>query len=218
MQPLGSHDVRFDQRMQRAQRKGARAHLIGQRRHAEVYSFPTKALALSVQRLVLAEFLEQDQREKVGAQEAARRRMEGRRRLRNLLARAAGEPLPHRLHHLPLPWNDLQGLGDVLAQSGQVIRSAAGTRRRRRHNHSLTGLMFRKGLAPILATHERRCAPGGGGSLGGKCVLVGGRLGLLKLHFELLEKPRLAFRACAVKFAPELLDFKLQARDQRQGL
>nr|OAP97022.1 hypothetical protein A4U53_37360 [Rhizobium leguminosarum] len=45
MQPLGSQDVRFDQRMDRLQRRGASADLICQRRQAEVDTLSGIALA-----------------------------------------------------------------------------------------------------------------------------------------------------------------------------
>jgi hypothetical protein len=42
--------------------------------------------------------------------------MERRRRLADLLAVAAGKLLANMLDHLALPWDDLQRLGEVLAQ------------------------------------------------------------------------------------------------------
>lgn len=52
--------------------------------------------------------------------------MEGRWRLGDLLAFAAGELLPHGLNDLPLTRDDLQGLGDILAELRQLGRAAAG--------------------------------------------------------------------------------------------
>src|SRR5467141_1415300 len=57
--------------------------------------------------------------------------MERRRWLGDLLAGPAGELLPHRLDHLPLARDDLQCLGDVLAELGQPAaadRARAGSR------------------------------------------------------------------------------------------
>jgi hypothetical protein len=42
----------------------------------------------------------------------------GRRSLRDPLAGAAGELLPHVLQHLPVARHHLEGLGDVLAELG----------------------------------------------------------------------------------------------------
>jgi hypothetical protein len=42
--------------------------------------------------------------------------MERRRRLRNRLALPAGEALAHRLDHLPLARDDLERLGNILAE------------------------------------------------------------------------------------------------------
>ena len=89
MQPFGRQNMGLDQSMQRTQRGGARAHLIGQRRKAQVDAFAGVALALAVQRLMLAELLEQDHRQQAGSREAARRDMERRGRLRDRFASPA---------------------------------------------------------------------------------------------------------------------------------
>ena len=79
--------------MQRRQRDGTGAYLVGQRREAELDAFAGIALALAVQRLMLAELLEQDHGQQARAGPAARGGMERRRRLGDLLAVAAGELL-----------------------------------------------------------------------------------------------------------------------------
>ena len=60
MQPLGGQDMALNQRVQRAQRRGAGADLIGERRQAQLDALAGIALALPVERLMLAELLEQD--------------------------------------------------------------------------------------------------------------------------------------------------------------
>jgi hypothetical protein len=116
MQPLGGQDVRLDQCMKRLQGRRTGADLIGQRREAQIDALPPVAVALAVQWLMLAELLEQDHGQEIGAGKAARCHMEGRRRLSDCLAVPARELLAHRLDHLPLPRNDLQRLGDVFAE------------------------------------------------------------------------------------------------------
>jgi len=86
---------------------------------------------------VLTELLEQDHRQEVRPGKAARRHMERRRRLGDLLAVAAGKLLAHRLDHLPLARDDLQCLGDVFPQLRQLARTAAGAALRRRDNDTL---------------------------------------------------------------------------------
>jgi hypothetical protein len=108
--------VGLDQRMQRLQCRHAGTHLVGQRRYAEVNAFAAVSLALPVQRLVLAELLEQDHRQQIRSGEATRRHMERRRRLRDRLTPPARELLAHRLDHLPGPGNGLQRFGNVLAK------------------------------------------------------------------------------------------------------
>ena len=82
MQPLGRQDMGLDQRMERLQDRRAGADLVGQRRDAQIDAFAPVSLALAVQRLVLAELLEQDHGQQVWSGKAARRHMERRRRLR----------------------------------------------------------------------------------------------------------------------------------------
>nr|OAP97021.1 hypothetical protein A4U53_37355 [Rhizobium leguminosarum] len=67
--------------------------------------------------------------------------------LGDLLAFAAGELLPHRLDHLPLTRDDLQGLGDVFAQLRQLARTATRAARRGRDNDTLARQMFREWFA-----------------------------------------------------------------------
>lgn len=61
---------------------------------------------------MLGELLEQDHPQKVRAGKAARRHVEGCWRLRDLLAFAAGELLPHRLDDLPLTRDDFEHISD----------------------------------------------------------------------------------------------------------
>jgi hypothetical protein len=138
--------------MQRTQRRGASAHLIGERRQAQRDALAGVALALPVQRLMLAELLEQDQRQKARASEAARRDMKRRGRLRNRLALPAGESVARRLDHLPLAGHDLERLRDILAELLKLRRTAAGVALRLcDHNplarQMLRGLLSRRPLA-----------------------------------------------------------------------
>ncbi|AMK24185.1 hypothetical protein K426_16265 [Sphingobium sp. TKS] len=119
MQSLGGKDVGFDQEIERHQRGGAGADLIGQSGKAQVHAFPGIAITLAVKRLMRAELLEQQHRQEAGAKEPAGRDVERRRRLGDLLTIPAGELLPHGLNHLPLSRHDLKRLGDILTQLAQ---------------------------------------------------------------------------------------------------
>ncbi len=217
MQPLGGQDMALNQRVQRAQRRGAGADLIGERRQAEVDALAGIALALPVERLMLSELLEQDHRQQARTGKATRRDMERRRRLGDGLASPAGEPLSNRLNHLPLTGDDLERLRDILAELRQLRRTAAGAALRRRDHDPLAGQMLRKGpprRPPALEGFDdcrRR------GAFRRQLVLDGVRLGVLQLHLQLVEKPLLTFRARAIKRAPKLLDLQLQSRNQRLG-
>jgi hypothetical protein len=116
VEPLGRQDMRFDQSVERHRREHAGPDLVGQRRNAEIDVLAFEASALAVQRNVLPELVEQDRRQKLRADEAARSGMERRRGLGNRFAVATGELLAHRLDHLPLARDHFQRLGDVLAE------------------------------------------------------------------------------------------------------
>jgi len=81
MQPLGGEHGALDLRKERLKRDRTGADLVGQRRHAQIATFPPVALALTVQRPTLPEPPEQDHGQQVGAGKAARRHVEGCRRL-----------------------------------------------------------------------------------------------------------------------------------------
>ena len=115
VQPLGGQNMSLDQCIKWQQGRRAGADLVGQRRQAQINALAPVAFALPVQRLMLAELLEQDHGQQVGAGKAARRHMERRGRLSDRLAIPARELLAHRLDHLPLARDHLQRLGDVLA-------------------------------------------------------------------------------------------------------
>lgn len=115
VQAVGAQDMGFDQRMKRTQRRRTRAHLIGQRREAQIKALSRIALALPVERLVLPVLLEEDHGQKAWPDKAAGQNVEGRRRLTDLLAGPARKLLTDVLDHFPLPGNDLERLGDVFA-------------------------------------------------------------------------------------------------------
>ena len=208
--------MRLDQRVKRLQRRRTGADLVGQRRDGEFDAFAGIALALPVERLMLAELLEQDHGQKVGPGKTARRRMERRRRLRDRLARPAGELLAHRLDDLPPARNNLQRLGDVFAELRQLRRAARRAACRRRDHHALARQMRRKRFARwALALRRRRAARPGRGFLGQKLILGRGCLQLFELKLHLLQEPRLALRADAVKRAPAAS--RSQASDERSS-
>jgi hypothetical protein len=205
--------------MQGRERRGAGADLVGEGREAELDAFTGVALDLPVQRLVLAELLEEDCRQQVRASPAPRRRVERRRGLADPLAVPAGELLPHGLHHLPAARDHLQRLGDILAELHDPARAAGLAAGRRRDDHALARQMRREGLA-----HRAPTLPGGRRRdrrperLGGEIVL--GRVGLelLELQLQLVEQPRLALGPRPVEGAPQLLDLDPERRDHRLGV
>ena len=203
--------------MQRPQRRGAGAHLVGERRQAQVDPFAGVALALPVQRLMLAELLEQDHRKKARAGEAARRDMERRRRLRNRLALPAGEALADRLDHLPPAGHDLEGLGHVLAELRKLRRTAARAVPRRGDDDPLARQMLRERLSRRPLALEGFDGGRGRGSFRRQFILGRVGLGVLQLHFQLVDEPLLAFRAHAIERATQLFDLQPQPRDQRVG-
>ena len=215
VQPLRRQDMGLDQGVERQQNHSAGADLIGQRRDAEIDALSGIALALAIQRLVLAELLEQDHGQQVRPGKAARRHMEGRGRLRDRLATPARELLTHCLDHLPPPRDDLERLGDVLTQPGQLRRPAAGTALWRRDHHALAGQMIGKRLArrpPALEGFDRLCPPRR--FFGCQFVLGRCRLQIFELKLHLVQQPRRPLRTRPVELTPQFLDRQLEMGDQ----
>ena len=207
--------MRLDPPDQRRQHRAAGAHLVGQGRQAERHALPGIAFGLAVQRLMLPELLEQDHRQQAGTGPAAGDHMERRRRLADLLAIAAGELLANVLDHLPLPRNDLQRLGDVLAQLAQPRAAAAQASGRSRLDHPLARQMLGEGLARRALAGEGHHIGGlGHGPLGGDLVLGRRTLELLEGQLHLIEQSHAAFRALAVELARQLGDLQLLMGDQ----
>jgi hypothetical protein len=237
VKPPGGHDMGLDQGVQRRERGGAGPHLVRERRQAELHALARVALGLAVERLMLAELLEQDHGEEARARPAPRRRVEGRRRLGDPLAVATGELLADGLDDLPLAGDHLQRVGHVLAELHDAARAAAPAGLRRLDHHPLARQVVGKGLlrrAPAreganLGLRLRGGLFGGlfggpfgglfggpfGGPFGGELVLGRRGLELLELQLELVEQTLLALGALAVELAPERLDLEPQMGDQR---
>jgi hypothetical protein len=122
------------------------------------------------------------------------------------LAGATREPLAHGLDHLPLDGLDLERLGGVLAQLGQLAAAAgAGSRRRqddplarqvgrqRRAHRLASGRAVWAAAAPILAGCLLR--------LGG--ILAGGGDQLAEFELQLVDQLAAALGGGAVLVALE---------------
>src|SRR5689334_2594218 len=89
-------------------------------------------------------------------------------KLADLLVVAAGELLADMLDHFPLPRDDLQRLGDILAQLAPPRAAAAKANGRSRLDHPLPRQMLGEGLAPrTLAGKGHDIGGLGHGPLGG---------------------------------------------------
>src|SRR4051794_9783198 len=94
-----------------------------------------------------AELVEQDRRQQLRPDEAARRGMERRRRLGDLFAIAAGELLAHCLDDLEAARDLLQRLGHNLSDLRQPRSAATGAARRSLDDDALVFDVVRPGLA-----------------------------------------------------------------------
>ena len=218
MQSLGAEDMGADQRLDRLQGDGAGPDLIGERRKADLDAFLGVALGLPVQRLVLAELLEENHGQQVGTGPSPRRRMERRWRLADLLASPAGELLPHRLDHLPLARDDLQRIGDILTHLYDAVRATARTAGRCLDHHTLARQMFGEGFAHGLAPREGAHSAGlvRRPSLFNRHCILGRRcFQFLKLQFQLIDQTCAALGGDAVPVTAQLGDFQLQLLDHR---
>ncbi len=143
MDALASEDVRFDEIDQAAQQDGAVADIVGKRRHADVHAFGGIGLALTVERLMQAELIEQDHRQQVGASRCTRNGVEGRWRLRDGLTGLANELLTDRLHDDPLAGNDLTAFRDGLTNFLEIRTVAAWAALWRGYDDTVAGKIGR---------------------------------------------------------------------------
>jgi hypothetical protein len=159
---------------------------------------------------MLPVLLEQDHGQEAWPGKAARQHMKGCPRLRNPLARPAGELFPNVLDDFPSPRHHLQSLGHVFTEFGKPRRAAASAGSWARHEDPLTRQMLRKWLAGWLSAGEamngRRVIACHGGLLGGEFIFGSRGFELFQLEFHLVEKPRLALGSLAIELAPHLLD------------
>ncbi len=208
--------MRLDQRGQRRKRRRARADPVRHGRDIDLDALACIRLALPVQRQVLAELRLQDHRQQLGPGAAARDGVERRRRLGDRLARPAGEPLPHRLHHLPPSGNRLQRFRDVLAELCELALAARALGRARDH-HALARQMRRKrpahrlaaddgtGRQSLLIRSERRL------------VFRRGSLQLLELQLQLVQQLAAALGRGAEAVVLQPGDQQLEMRHHRLG-
>jgi hypothetical protein len=120
----------------------------------------------------------------------------GRGQLSDRFAVAARELLAHSLDHLPLAQDDLQCLGDILAELGQFRRSPSRTTDRSRNDDALSRDIVAKRFADWPLALERAHQLGLlRGFRRDEFVLRRGGFDFLELQFHLLEKSGLALRA-----------------------
>ncbi len=213
VEPFRGKDVCFDEQIKRLECGRTGADLISERRQADIDTFMGITVALAVERLMLSELLKQDHRQQTGAEQPARGDVKRRRRLRNTLASAAGEPFAHSLDDLPLAWDDFEGLGDIFAQLGQPVCAAARAAGRASNNDTLARQMLGQRLARWPGTDEGRDAGGPGSGDGGEALVFGrGGLRFLEAEFELIDQALAAFRPLAKALTLHLLDLKGQQR------
>lgn len=99
-----------------------------------------------------------------------------------------------------------------------VIRAAARAARWCRHNDALARQVVGKGLARWPLRVNAATAVMLAAACSAELVLAGRRFQLFELELQLVQQARLALGARAVEFVPELLDFQIQAGDQRLGV
>lgn len=206
MQTYGGHDMGLEAARQGGQHRAAGAHLIGQGREAEWHALPGIALGLSVQRLMLAELLEQHHGQQVGTRPAARNHVERRRCLAHLLASPAG-------NFSRTCWMTFQLRG--ITSSVSVISSPSLSSRALPQHRQLLG-------AGSTIRSRGRCAGNGrragrlrnirgprGRLLGGDLVRGRRTLQLIETQGQLVEQPYAALRPLAIELMPQLGDLQV---------
>lgn len=156
-----------------------------------------------------------------------RAKPDGRRRLGDRLAVPAGEFLTHRLFDEPAARDDVERLGDHLADLGEPGSAAAGAGGGWRHDHPLARQMLwqwsaRGSPTEMFTDHGVGLDRGG---LGGRLVFGDGLLELGQLQLELVDEPGAALARPAELLAPgfrqqqpQPLDLQPGAGHQRLGL
>ena len=223
VQALGAEHVAADELVERHQHGGAGADVIGHGRHVDRDAFASIALALPVERLMGAILLEQNHRKQAGSGAPAGNNMEGCRWLGDRLAVPARELLAHGLLHEPAARNDIERLGDGLADFGQAAAAAAAATRGRRDHASFARQMLRERpagrFAPDVRADHRARARGGrlDGELG--CRLVFGHclLELRQLELELGNELGTALGGTAILLAPRFGEQQFQPLDLQPG-
>src|SRR5689334_1254607 len=155
MDTLGREDMASDRLDQRHQGCGGSTHPVRESRDVEVDAFALVDLALTMERQVQAILGEQDMGQQLGPCTPACNRMRGGWRLGDRFASPANELLAHVLDHLPLAWNELQRLGDVLADLAQPAIAAAWAGGRHRIDKAFPRQMLWQRPAGWLAALER---------------------------------------------------------------
>ena len=121
--------------------------------------------------------------------------------------------VPHMLGHEPLPRDNVERLGDILADLGELAAAAAWAGRRCRVDNpparQIGGKVPPRRLLPREALHldARR--------LRLRLILPRSRGQLLELQFHLVDQPLAALRARTEHLALHLGDHQLQVLDQR---
>jgi hypothetical protein len=139
------------------------------------------------------------------------------------LAVPAGELLAHGLLHEPAARDDIERLGDGLADFRQPAAAAAAAARRRGHDKSLARQVLRKrparGFPPdVLGDHRPGFRGSGlGGELGRRLVFGRCLLELHQLQLELGDDLGAALGGSAVLLAARLGEQQLQPLDLEPG-
>ena len=152
MDALRGEDMGADHLDHWHQRRRRRADPVGKGRHVEIDAFPRIDRALTVKRQMQAILGEQDMGEQLRPRPRAIGAMG---RAWDRFAGPAGELLADMLDHFPLPRNELQGLGHVLADLAQCRAAAAWAGRGCRIDDALARQMLGQRTARRPAPFER---------------------------------------------------------------
>ena len=215
MNALGGEHMRLDEFIKRQQNRRAGPHMIRQGRDRQLDALTRVVLALSIERLMIGVFVHQHHRQQARPRKTARNRMKRRRRLRDRLTGPAAELLPHMLGHEPLPWYDIEGLGDIFADLRQLgattARAACWRRMNKAPARQVVGKVPTRRFAPLKSRNlDHRCC-----GLGRRLTACRGEF--LKLQFQLIEEPLALLGARTKHLTLHLGDHQLKVLDQSLG-
>ena len=218
VQPVRPHDLGADQLGQGPQRRDRLAAPVDQGGPGNVGPHPGEDLALAVQGQVIVELRDQDMGQQGGTRHSPPDRPGRRRLLDDPLAQPAGLLRPPGLDHLELGRDELEDLGQVLAEQTKRAAAVGAVVAGIEHDPLARRVVAKARFTPPARFGPRQCRllPGvtGIGSFARSVVGGNRHLDVLERQLELLEFTADPLRTRPEPLPPQLGDLDPERLDQ----